>query len=48
MAEIVVTSSIFNFLNIYNTLLITRLILTWFPNPPEIIANPLRLVMNPS
>jgi hypothetical protein len=42
VAEMVATSSIYNFLNIYNTLLIGRLVLTWFPNPPEIIANPLR------
>jgi hypothetical protein len=40
VAETVVASSIFNFLNIYNTLLITRLILTWFPSAPEVIANP--------
>ena len=29
-------------LNIYNTLLIGRLILTWFPTAPQVIVNPLR------
>jgi YggT family protein len=47
VAETVVASSIFNFLNIYNTLLITRLILTWFPSAPEVIANPLSTICDP-
>jgi YggT family protein len=47
VAEMVATSSIYNFLNIYNTLLIGRLVLTWFPNPPEIIANPLSTICDP-
>eukprot|EP00976_Prorocentrum_cordatum_P089574 1187776-Prorocentrum_minimum.AAC.8 len=28
--------------NIYNTLIICRLVLTWFPNPPQVIVEPLR------
>eukprot|EP00243_Klebsormidium_subtile_P004168 TRINITY_DN17965_c0_g1_i1.p1 TRINITY_DN17965_c0_g1~~TRINITY_DN17965_c0_g1_i1.p1 ORF type:complete len:309 (+),score=48.68 TRINITY_DN17965_c0_g1_i1:58-927(+) len=47
VAEMVATTSILNFLNIYNTLLIGRLVLTWFPNPPEIIANPLSTICDP-
>ncbi|KAL2632573.1 hypothetical protein R1flu_004052 [Riccia fluitans] len=47
VVEVVITSGIFSFLNIYNTLLITRLILTWFPNPPAIIANPLSTICDP-
>ncbi|BBN05432.1 YggT family protein [Marchantia polymorpha subsp. ruderalis] len=47
VAEVVITSGIFSFLNIYNTLLITRLVLTWFPNPPAIIANPLSTICDP-
>ena len=34
VAESVITSGLFSTLSIYNTLLIGRLILTWFPNPP--------------
>ena len=33
--ESVITSGIFSTLNIYNTLIIGRLILMWFPNPPR-------------
>jgi YggT family protein len=47
VAEMVVTSSVFNFLNIYNTLLITRLVLTWFPSAPEVIVNPLSTICDP-
>eukprot|EP00958_Prasinococcus_capsulatus_P000643 scaffold49_cov409-Prasinococcus_capsulatus_cf.AAC.43 len=46
-AEYVVTSGIFNFLNIYNSLLIGRLILTWFPNPPQAIVSPLATLCDP-
>ncbi|GBG61208.1 hypothetical protein CBR_g19741 [Chara braunii] len=46
-AELVVTTGIFNFLNIYNTLLIVRLVLTWFPNPPQALVNPLSTVCDP-
>lgn len=42
VAGLVVTNGIINFLNIYNTLLIVRLVLTWFPNSPPAIVSPLR------
>ncbi|CAM6108697.1 unnamed protein product [Calypogeia fissa] len=47
VAETVISSGIFNFLNIYNTLLVVRLILTWFPDPPAVIANPLSTICDP-
>lgn len=43
VAGIVVANGISNFLNIYNTVLIVRLVLTWFPNAPPAIVSPLRL-----
>lgn len=42
VAGLVVANGINNFLNIYNTLLVVRLVLTWFPNSPPAIVNPLR------
>ena len=45
--ETVITSGIFSTLNIYNTLLIGRLILTWFPNPPRQLAYPLATLCDP-
>lgn len=30
--------------NLYNTALIVRLVLTWFPNPPEFLVTPLSCV----
>lgn len=47
IATVVVSNGIMNFLNIYNTLLIVRLILTWFPDPPAIIVNPLSSICDP-
>lgn len=47
VAAIVVSNGIINFLNIYNTLLVVRLILTWFPEPPQIIVNPLSTICDP-
>lgn len=44
VAGIVVTNGILNFLNLYNTVLIVRLVLTWFPNAPSAIVAPLRSV----
>lgn len=44
VAGVVVANGILNFLNIYNTLLIVRLVLTWFPNSPPAIVSPLRSV----
>ena len=45
--ERVITSGIFSTLNIYNPLLIGRLILTWFPNPPRQIMYPLATLCDP-
>ena len=45
--ELVITSGLFSTLNIYNTLLIGRLILTWFPNPPQAIVYPLSTLCDP-
>ena len=42
VAGLVVANGVSNFLNIYNTLLIVRLVLTWFPNAPPSIVSPLR------
>lgn len=47
VAGLVVTNGILNFLNIYNTLLIVRLVLTWFPNSPPVIVNPLSTLCDP-
>lgn len=44
VAGLVVANGVLNFLNIYNTLLIVRLVLTWFPNTPPSIVSPLRWV----
>mmetsp|Transcript_2607 Transcript_2607/g.4368 ORF Transcript_2607/g.4368 Transcript_2607/m.4368 type:complete len:257 (-) Transcript_2607:177-947(-) len=46
-AEAVVTMGLYNFLNIYNTLIIVRLVLTWFPNPPQFIVEPLSTLCDP-
>lgn len=45
--ELVITTGINSFLNIYNTLLVGRLILTWFPSPPQAIAGPLSTLCDP-
>lgn len=45
--ETVITSGLFSTLNIYNTLLIGRLILTWFPNPPRQLVYPLSTLCDP-
>ncbi len=42
--EAVLTLGINNFLSLYNVALIARLILTWFPQPPEAIVGPLSYV----
>lgn len=47
VVEQVVTSGLSNFLNLYNTALIARLVLTWFPNPPEFIQQPLATICDP-
>lgn len=45
VAGIVVANGIINFLNIYNSLLVARLVLTWFPNAPPAIVSPLRYAL---
>ncbi|GAV71098.1 YGGT domain-containing protein [Cephalotus follicularis] len=47
VAVIVATNGISNFLNLYNTLLIVRLVLTWFPNTPPAIVSPLSTLCDP-
>ncbi|KAF6135520.1 hypothetical protein GIB67_015373 [Kingdonia uniflora] len=47
VAGLVVANEILNFLNIYNTLLICRLVLTWFPNAPPVIVSPLGTLCDP-
>lgn len=47
VAGVVVTNGILSFLNIYNTLLIVRLVLTWFPNAPPAIVSPLSTLCDP-
>ncbi|XP_058108594.1 ylmG homolog protein 2, chloroplastic [Magnolia sinica] len=47
VAGVVVTNGILNFLNIYNTLLVVRLVLTWFPNSPPAIVSPLSTICDP-
>ena len=45
--EVVLTSGLFSTLNIYNTLLIGRLICTWFPGTPQQIVYPLATICDP-
>ncbi|KAJ8510362.1 hypothetical protein OPV22_000796 [Ensete ventricosum] len=47
VAGLVVANGITNFLNIYNTLLIVRLVLTWFPNSPPAIVSPISTLCDP-
>ncbi|XP_057737101.1 ylmG homolog protein 2, chloroplastic [Arachis stenosperma] len=47
VAGLVVSNGILNFLNIYNTLLVVRLVLTWFPNSPPAIVSPLSTICDP-
>ncbi|KAI3468056.1 hypothetical protein Pfo_024719 [Paulownia fortunei] len=47
VAGIVVANGILNFLNIYNTLLVVRLVLTWFPNAPPAVVSPLSTLCDP-
>ncbi|EXB74895.1 Uncharacterized protein ycf19 [Morus notabilis] len=47
VAGLVVANGIINFLNIYNTVLIVRLVLTWFPNVPPFIVSPLSTICDP-
>ncbi|KAL6649320.1 hypothetical protein ACP70R_013544 [Stipagrostis hirtigluma subsp. patula] len=47
VAAVVVSNGINNFLNLYNTVLVVRLVLTWFPNTPPAIVGPLSTVCDP-
>ncbi|XP_047342063.1 ylmG homolog protein 2, chloroplastic [Impatiens glandulifera] len=47
VAGLVVSNGVMNFLNIYNTLLVVRLVLTWFPNTPPAIVSPLSTLCDP-
>ncbi|XP_060208593.1 ylmG homolog protein 2, chloroplastic [Lycium barbarum] len=47
VAGIVVANGVINFLNIYNSLLVCRLVLTWFPNAPPAIVSPLSTLCDP-
>jgi YggT family protein len=42
VAGMVVSNGVNSFLSIYNTVLVIRLVLTWFPNTPPAIVSPLR------
>ncbi|KAM2810186.1 hypothetical protein COP1_043012 [Malus domestica] len=44
---LVVANGISNFLNLYNTLLVVRLVLAWFPNSPPAIVAPLSTISDP-
>lgn len=46
-AEYVLTSGIYNFLSIYNALLVGRILLTWFPSAPPAIVGPLSSICDP-
>jgi YggT family protein len=47
VAEQVFTTGLNQFLSLYNAAIIGRLILTWFPNPPQAIVAPLATVCDP-
>jgi len=47
VAEAVITSGLSSFLSLYNSAIVVRLILTWFPNPPPAIVAPLSTVCDP-
>jgi YggT family protein len=42
VAGMVVSNGVNSFLSLYNTVLVIRLVLTWFPNTPPVIVSPLR------
>ena len=47
VAEQVLTSGALNFLNLYNFVLVVRVLLTWFPNPPGAIIGPVSTLSDP-
>merc|ERR1711990_111720 len=46
-AESVLTLGLLNFINLYNFVLIVRVLLTWFPNPPGFIIGPVSTLADP-
>jgi len=46
-AETVLTTGLLNFINLYNFVLIVRVLLTWFPNPPRFIIGPVSTLADP-
>jgi len=47
IAEQVFTSGLESFLSLYNSALVVRLVLTWFPSVPEAITSPLATLCDP-
>lgn len=47
VVEQVTAMGLLNFLNLYNSALVVRLVLTWFPNPPAVLINPLATICDP-
>ena len=47
MARAPTPQGISSFLSLYNAALVVRLILTWFPNPPAAVVEPLATVTDP-
>jgi YggT family protein len=47
VAETVITSGISSTLSLYQSALVVRVLLTWFPNPPAFIAQPLQTICDP-
>lgn len=47
VAETVITSGIASTLNLYQSALIVRVILTWFPQAPPFLVNPLSTICDP-
>jgi len=45
--EQVVTGGLINFLNLYNVVLVVRVLLTLFPNPPRALADPVATLADP-
>jgi len=46
-AEAVLTTGVLSFINLYNLILVVRVLLTWFPNPPGFIIGPVSTLADP-
>lgn len=46
-AEQVVTTGLLSFINLYNFVLVVRVLLTWFPSPPRFIFGPVSTLADP-